>query len=509
MVTPMPMELSQSQSVEDLLRRGLDWLARLVPYDLGTVFLLEGDRLIARVARGPLATAQVRHHALDLDALPSLREALETRRARAFTEDDHRGEGDPFDGVVDLPPGHACMVVPLAAGERVFGVMTLDAKRCETYPSELVNLVEVYGQLLATALQNLEARSEMERLHAQDHAHAKLLEAALCGESAGVLETSSSASVRALAARARQVAETDTPVLLVGEIGTGKERLARALHRWSARAEAPFVTLHCAAVAAGHLEAELCGQVRSGTHKERIGRLQLAQGGTLFLDEVSALTPPAQERLLRVLQEKCFTPVDGERVQRVNVRLVAATTVSLKEAVARRAFREDLYHRLSVFPLELPPLRDRREDLAPLCEVLLTEAARRTGRKVPRVSSSGIARLLEHSWPGNLRELAAVLERALLRSRADVLGPELLEPPLSVQRASFSAPEPTLTSPGAVPTLADVQREHIRRVLTLTRGRVYGKDGAAALLGLKPSTLQSRMKKLGIERVEEGSTSSP
>ncbi len=267
------------ESVDELLRRGLDWLARLAPYDLATVFVLEGGKLVARTARGPLASEEVRRHELKLADFPTIREALETRRARAFTEADHaHGDGDPFDGVLDLPDGHSCMVVPLWAGEKAFGVLTLDRRVCEPYPPPVVNLVEVYGQILALAIQNAEERDAFVRLHQQDHEHAKLLEAERLGESEGILETSRSPAVREVARRARQVAETNTPVLILGETGTGKERLAHAIHRWSPRAEQPFVTINCAAIPHGLLESELFGHVKgafTGASRDRPGRFQM------------------------------------------------------------------------------------------------------------------------------------------------------------------------------------------------------------------------------------------
>ena len=169
---------SRVESVDELLRRGLDWLSRVAPYDLATVFVLDGGTLVARTARGPLASKRVRAHELALADFPTIREAMETRRARAFSENDHaHGDGDPFDGVLDLPDGHSCMVVPLWAGEKAFGILTLDRRVCEPYSPQVVNLVEVYGQILALAIQNAEERDTFERLHRQDHEHAKLLEA--------------------------------------------------------------------------------------------------------------------------------------------------------------------------------------------------------------------------------------------------------------------------------------------------------------------------------------------
>ncbi|NVJ20118.1 MULTISPECIES: sigma 54-interacting transcriptional regulator [Myxococcus] len=510
------VELATTEdSVDELLRRGLDWLTRVVRFDLATLFLLRDGKLVSVAARGPLANAKVRHHALTLSDFPSLRVALETRRARAFTEEDHsHGDGDPFDGVLDLPPGHACMVVPLCAGERTYGVLTLDRAECETYPQPVVDLVEVYGQMLATALQAAEQRATFERLHHQEHAHAKLLEAQLGGESEGILEASLSPVMRDLARRARQVAETDTPVLITGETGTGKERLARAIHKWSSRADQPFVTLNCAAIPAGLLESELFGHVKgafTGATKDRAGRFQMASGGTLLLDEVGELPVELQAKLLRALQEKAFEPVGSDKTVRSDVRILAATHVDLHRAIAEKRFREDLYYRLSVFPLRLPPLRERREDLAQLCTFLLEEQARRTGRRGMRVSPAGLAKLESYDWPGNLRELANALERATILTKGTELGPSSFDvvahggsasAVAQVESAVPSVLDATM-KPGSVLTLAAVQREHILRVLSLTRGRVYGPGGAAALLGLKPSTLQSRMKKLGIARLEQ------
>ncbi len=499
------------QAVSELLRRGLDWLTRVARFDLATLFLLKDEQLVAVAARGPLANSKVRGHVLELSRFPLVRQALETRRARAFTEEDHTGEGDPFDGVLDLPPGHSCMVVPLCAGDRRYGVLTLDRSECETYPQAVVDLVEVYGQLLATALQNAEQKAAFEQLHRQDHEHAKLLESQLGGDSEGILETSLSPSMRDLARRARQVAETDTPVLLLGETGTGKERLSRAIHRWSARADEPFVTINCAAIPAGLLESELFGHVKgsfTGATRDRAGRFQMAHGGTLLLDEVGELPVELQAKLLRALQEKAFEPVGSDKTVRADVRLLAATHVDLLQAISQRRFREDLYYRLSVFPLRLPPLRERLEDLPQLCAFLLEEQTRRTGRRGMRVTPQGLKRLAAYAWPGNLRELANMLERATILSPGPELGADAFDLPVHAEAEPAGLPTPAV-KPEAVPTLAEVQREHILRVLALTQGRIYGEGGAAQLLGLKPSTLQSRMKKLCITRREHFTIEGP
>ncbi|MEZ4390016.1 MAG: sigma 54-interacting transcriptional regulator [Polyangiales bacterium] len=487
---------------DEILRRGLDWLAKVAPYDLATVFELVEERLVVRAARGLLADRRVRAMSLELSRFPSVREAIASRRARAFTEDDHRdGDGDPFDGVLDLPPGHACMVVPLFTSEGPLGLLTLDRTRCEVFPPAIVDLVEVYAQVLALALENAAQRAALARLHAQQREHARLLDEEVHGDDDGVLSRSSAPSMRQLAERARQVARTDTPVLILGETGTGKEHLARAIHRWSARAERPFVKINCAAIPGALLESELFGHVRgafTGATRDRAGRFQTADGGTLLLDEIGELPLDLQAKLLRVLQEGTFEPVGSDRTARVDARVIAATHVDLARAVAEGRFRADLFYRLDVFPLTVPPLRERPEDLPALCEVLLRDLGRRTGRRGCWVGPEGMARLRARAWPGNVRELGNALERAMILSP----GPEL----------TALAQEPTETSPrpareardepaADLRSLEEVEAAHVRAVLRHTRGRVYGAGGAAEILGLKPSTLQSRMKKLGVERV--------
>jgi transcriptional regulator with GAF, ATPase, and Fis domain len=496
---------TSEQAERELLRRGLDWLARVAPYDLATVFRLEGERLFVQAARGILADHRLTDHALSLKDFPTIRESIELRRARIFTENDHaHGDGDPFDAVIGLPAGHACMVVPLCAGEECLGVLTLDRTVCEAYPPQAVSLVEVYGQLLAVALQNARQKGALERLHEQREQQVRLLETERVADPALIFERSHAPIMREVVRRARAVAETNTPVLILGETGTGKEQLARTLHWWSPRADRPFVSINCAAIPAGLLESELFGHVKgafTGAVSNRSGRFQMANGGTVLLDEIGELPMDLQAKLLRVLQEGSFEPVGSDRTMKVDARVLAATNVNLERAIQRKQFREDLYYRLSVFPLQLPPLRERVEDLALVCEVLLHDLGRRMGRPGYRISKEGLAKLADYSWPGNLRELANVLERAIILSADRRLGPEVLDLPLTENRAvEVAAPLSAALLPTVGKTLEEVERDYIRRVLASVGSRIYGSGGAAEVLGLKPSTLQSRMKKLGIRR---------
>ncbi|MFO0712589.1 MAG: sigma 54-interacting transcriptional regulator [Sandaracinus sp.] len=506
--------------LDELLRRGLEGLARLAPYELAVVFSLEPDgrTLRPRATKGLLASELVRQHRLSLDDFPSLKEALETRRARAFLEDDHaHGDGDPFDGVLDLPHGHACMVAPLAAGDDVLGVLTLDRRECVSYPAPVVDLVEVYARILALAIKSHEQARRLAALGQEALEHARALEEQMTAREDTLLGASRSPLMKTLARRVEQVASASTPVLLLGETGTGKERLAMAVHRASPRRDKAFVAVNCAAIPRDLLESELFGHVRgafSGASRDRLGRFKSAHGGTLLLDEIGELPLELQAKLLRVLQSGEVQAVGADRPQKLDVRVLAATHVDLEKAVAAGRFREDLYYRLAVFPLSLPPLRDRLEDLPGLVVAILAELEPRTGKRGFVVTDAGLRALAQHRWPGNVRELANVLERATLVATGTRLGPTELGLPLEGASlgasrgaslgtglgASLGTGQGVSSAEAELVSLAENERRHLVRVLAHTGGRLYGEGGAAEILGLPPTTLQSRMKKLGVGR---------
>ena len=294
-----------------------------------------------------------------------------------------------------------------------------------------------------------------------------------------------------------RVAPTDSTVLIQGETGTGKELIARAVHDLSSRFGRPFIKLNCAAIPFDLLESELFGHEKgafTGAVAQKIGRFELAHKGTLFLDEVGDIPLPLQPKLLRVLQEREFERLGGGRTHQVDVRLVAATHRNLVEMVKRNEFRSDLYYRLNVFPIPLPPLRARREDIPALVEHFVEIYARRMGKQIDRISPETMSELTSYPWPGNIRELQNFIERSVILTSDNVLHSPL---------ASLKA-VPGVESVGAI-TLEDAERDHIRKTLEQTRWVVSGPNGAAARLGIKRSTLYFRMQKLGISRANKES----
>jgi formate hydrogenlyase transcriptional activator len=302
----------------------------------------------------------------------------------------------------------------------------------------------------------------------------------------------SSPALEEVLGQVERVAPTDSTALVQGETGTGKELIARAIHNLSSRCGRPFIKLNCAAIPFDLLESELFGHERgafTGAIAQKIGRFELADKGTLFLDEVGDIPLALQPKLLRVLQEQEFERLGSGRTHQVDVRLVAATHRNLVEMVKRSEFRSDLYYRLNVFPISLPPLRARREDIPALVEHFVEIYARRMSKQIEYISPQTMAALTSYQWPGNIRELQNFIERSLILTSGNVL-----ESPVASLSSAAEA-----ESLGPI-TLEDAEREHIRKTLEQTRWVVAGPNGAAARLGIKRSTLYFRMQKLGISR---------
>ena len=320
-----------------------------------------------------------------------------------------------------------------------------------------------------------------------------------------------SAALRRALAQVELAAPASTTVLILGETGTGKEIIARAIHNLSPRRERTFVKVNCAAIPAGLLESELFGHERgafTGALAQKIGRFEFADRGTLFLDEVGDLPLELQPKLLRVLQEQEFERLGGNRTIRVDVRVVAATNSDLTQLVAEKKFRSDLFYRLNVFPIQIPPLRERPEDVPLLVRYFVQKFSRRLNKTVEYVPAPVMDAMVNYAWPGNVRELENLIERAVLLSPGKELRVPLAEFKENSAPSSFAAgpsdlPRPieaVNSSPSSPGTLDDAQRQHIVQVLKQTQWRISGPRGAAAILGIKRTTLQARMRKLGIKR---------
>src|ERR1041385_2323224 len=315
-----------------------------------------------------------------------------------------------------------------------------------------------------------------------------------------------SPALKKILAQIEMVAPTNASVLILGESGTGKELVARGIHERSPRKDAPLVRVNCASVPRELFESEFFWHTRgafTGAVKDRVGRFELAHGGTLFLDEIGEVPLELQSKLLRVLQEGQFEKVGEDRTRTVDVRIIAATNRDLETEVKAGRFRQDLYYRLSVFPIEVPPLRDRAEDIPALAHHFLQQSARKLGAAAPRLTPAQLKELQTYDWPGNVRELQNVIERAVIRARNGRLDLDLRP----AVRAAGRAPRQSDSGPRLAPTsfhdLKQQERAFILEALARTRGKIYGPDGAAALLGLKPTTLSSKVHRMGLKSLIE------
>jgi formate hydrogenlyase transcriptional activator len=382
-------------------------------------------------------------------------------------------------------------------GEQLGTIGFLARRRITT---EEFALLGIFADQAGLAIRNAQLYREVERYRDRLALENAYLQEAIAEERGFEGIVGESPALRAVLRKVQQVAAVETTVLLTGETGTGKELIARALHQGSPRRDRPLIKVNCGAIPQGVVESELFGHEKgafTGALQRRIGRFELADKGTLFMDEVGELPLDTQVKLLRVLQEHEFERVGSPRTQRVDVRLVAATNRDLAQEVAAQRFRTDLFYRLNVFPIRVPPLRERSSDIPLLVRHFLAQFQRKLARPLRAVTPESLVRLERYPWPGNIRELQNVLERACVLSPGPVV--EIVDE-LRPAGASESAPAGPSIPQDAIVTLEESERIHIRQALAATAGRIHGVDGAAALLGINPSTLRSRMKKLGITK---------
>ena len=383
--------------------------------------------------------------------------------------------------------------VPITHQRRKWGVLAIGSRQENAFVAQDHSFLQQVAIRIAAALEHdskcreivdLTARLEGERICLREEISSSHHFEEIIGESP---------SLRRALAQVQTVAPSDATVLILGETGTGKELVARAIHRMSSRSDATFIKLNCAAIPTGLLESELFGHEKgafTGAVSQKIGRVELADKGTLFLDEVGDIPLELQPKLLRVLQDQEFERLGGTRTIRVNVRLIAATNRDLPKNVAAGHFRSDLFYRLHVFPVRLPPLRERVSDIPRLVRYFVQKFGRRLDKQIDAVPAEAMNALAAWHWPGNVRELENFVERSVLLSTGPVLNTPLAE--LRSENKELEHPS----------TLHSIEREHILRVLRETGGVIAGIHGAAARLGMKRTTLQSRMQRLGISRTE-------
>jgi formate hydrogenlyase transcriptional activator len=421
-------------------------------------------------------------------------------------------------------PLGSVLLVPLVFCRRALGVLGLDAPAFTVNeppaPADLQRL-RIFASHAAVGINTarLYKARQPDRRRPRDSTEVGSELDATVAQSLGDIESAhhvgnilgQSAALKEVVRAVEQVADVDLTVLLLGETGTGKELVARALHERSTRAARPFIPVNCAALPDTLVESELFGHERgafTGAVARKSGRFEQAHRGTIFLDEVGDLPADAQAKLLRVLQDGVVQRVGGTEGTSVDARIIAATNHDLAASVAAGRFRADLYYRLSVFPILLPPLRDRLEDIPVLARHFVLESGRRLGRRITRIENRVWERLRSHDWPGNVRELQNVIERAIILATDDVLRCEairldpvapLATPSPALAATATPAPSGEASDPGPQ-TFSDAERRAIIDALRRARGRVSGPAGAASLLGLRPTTLHAKMKKLGISR---------
>jgi len=391
--------------------------------------------------------------------------------------------------------------VPLMIASRRIGVLGLASMKPDAFRHFTLQFMQRSHQTAASNPGNHGGLQSPANSHRDRNGETKYLEEQVRPEDTFEDIIGRSALLQAVLDQVKIVAPTNSTVLILGETGTGKELIARAIHNQSSRRDKPFVRVNCAAIPSGLLESELFGHERgafTGAIARKIGRFELANGGTIFLDEIGDIPSELQPKLLRVLQEQEFERLGSTQTMRVNVRVVAATSRDLPQMVASREFRSDLYYRLNVFPVRLPALRERPEDIALLVRHFVDLCARRMKKQVEHIPTEAMESLLKHPWPGNVRELQNFIERAVILSPG-----KILRAPLTELKPSADTPDASGQSVAAKPaTLKDAEREHILQALAETNWVVGGPKGAAARLGLQRTTLISKMQKLGISRAQ-------
>lgn len=472
----------------------LQAIQEVIPYELAVILSKEdGNNLKVRYSKGDLKSDSLNNYEISLSSRPDIEKVLELGDVKLVDESEHKNHLDTYDGLIDLPAGHSCMLAPLILNGKPFGLMTLDHRQCDIFTPQRVHIAQTLSKLialaLAQALENDKLINENETLVYERNALIPELDQVIDGL------IGRSRSWFQVIEKIKLVAPTDSHVMILGETGTGKEKAARAIHTLSSRSSMPFIALNCSALNLNLAESELFGHEKgsfTGASSMRRGRFELADHGTLFLDEVGDLPLEIQPKLLRAIQEGTFERVGGEKTISASVRIICATNLNLEERVKEGKFREDLFYRLNVFPITLPPLRNRKDDLVLLVNHFLLEMVKKFGVDVIKIDNAAIDKLKNHSWPGNVRELQNTLERAAILSAGKMI---------QHNHIVFEEVKDFHEDCGDDKNIGSFENEIkkvISKALKQSNGKIYGQNGAANLLKMKPTTLQSKIKRYNL-----------
>jgi transcriptional regulator with GAF, ATPase, and Fis domain len=471
----------------------LEAINEIIPYELAVILSREEDnRLKVRYAKGPLVNREIEKYQIGLANRPDLQEVLRIGEVKLVEETMDENHHDTYEDVLDLPMGHSCMLAPLKINNKILGLMTLDHRQCDIFTPQRVSIAQTLSKLISLALlQTIENENLANEKETLLYERTSLLSD--IGDSIEGLIGKSYPWMQVID-KIKLVAPTNSHVLILGETGTGKEQVAKAIHSLSNLSKKPFIALNCSALNYNLAESELFGHEKgafTGAATSRRGRFELADGGTLLLDEVGDLPYEIQPKLLRAIQEGTFERLGSEKTYHSEVRIIAATNVNLEEKVKEKKFREDLFYRLNVFPITLPPLRERKGDIFLLSNYFLEKLSKKFNKRL-FLSDEAIKILEGNYWSGNVRELQNTLERSAILAKDGFIKPIHLVFEKSENLKSINIGSNSINS------FEEETKKIILTALELADGRIYGDSGAAALLKIKPTTLQSKIKKLGI-----------
>jgi formate hydrogenlyase transcriptional activator len=488
--------LSSALDLEKLLPVILSSVRNIARYDRTILCLLDEDGKSTSLYGDALEWEPFVNHGRTIPLEQSLSaRAIQSRDVAFLTAGDLSEMNGPLAKAMYADGVRSVCSVPLIVGDRVWGALNPSSMTEHAFGRSEAEYLQQVANQIAAALQNAYAYREIEKLKERLAAEKHYLECEIRSASRSDDIVGNSPVLKRVLDYAAIVADTDSTVLITGETGTGKELVARVIHSMSRRSDRNFIKVNCAAIPTGLLESELFGHEKgafTGAVSQKLGRLELADKGTLLLDEIGDIPLELQPKLLRVLQDQEFERLGGTKTIRVDVRLIAATNRDLVRAVEEKEFRGDLFYRLHVFPLHLPALRDRRDDIPTLVRHFVEKCAFRMHKRIDVIPDEAIDAMMKWRWPGNIRELENFIERSVILSEGFQLKPPLgeLREEISRQASDFDD------------SLRGKEREHIIEILRQTRGALSGPAGAAARLGLKRTTLQYKMQRLGISRTD-------